>query len=142
MRYLTRQQQYSHIILDVQSDDYKMLSCILGSGYPIDKMVMVMTQDPHAVMTAGTMIMNLSSVRAASLVAGGEFIVNRYNPNAAITSAKIESVLHLGANQISKLGEDSLGFLSASDSAVPYLLNKGKFWMDIDSLRKKIFGNV
>lgn len=139
--YLTKRQQYSHVILDVQCDDDRFLQCVLSSGFQIDKLCMVMNQDPHAVSTAGLLITKLSRARAASLVAGGEFIINRFNPNAPITVQKIEKMLHIGSAQISKYSEDSAGYLSASGAGLPYMLNRGRFWMEHDVLRNKIVPN-
>ena len=92
-----------------------MLQSVLNSGCSIDKLVMVMNQDVHTVATAGILITTLSRARAASLVAGGEFIINRYNPAVSMT-----------------------GYLSASQAALPYLINRGRFASEYDSLRNKI----
>lgn len=140
LSYLVKRQQYSHIILDIQCDDYKMLQAILNSGYPIDKMMMVMTQDSHAIATAGILITTLSRARAASLVANGEFVVNRYNPAVSMTIPKIEKALHLGCSQISKISEDSTGYYSANQAALPYVINRGRFATEFDNLRNKLSG--
>ena len=79
-----------------------------------------------------------SRARAASLVAGGEFIINRYNPAVSMTTTKIEKMLHIGSSQFSKISEDSTGYLSASQAALPYLINRGRFASEYDSLRNKI----
>lgn len=139
--YLTKRQQYSHIILDIQCDDHRLLQSILNSGYPIDKLCMVMTQDPHALMTAGNLITTLSRAHVSSLVASGEFVINRYNPNADTNQKKIESMLHIGAAQISKFSEDSDGYLAAIHAGLPYLLNKGRHWMEADLFRGKVCPN-
>lgn len=140
LSYLIKRQQYSHIILDIQCDDHKMLQAILNSGYPVDKMIMVMTQDSHAIATAGILITTLSRARAASLVANGEFIVNRYNPAVSMTVSKIEKALHLGSTQFSRISEDSTGYFSANQAALPYVVNRGRFTMEYDSLRNKLIG--
>jgi len=138
LSYLTKRQQYSHVVLDVQCDDEQMLSSILNSGYQIDKLCIVMTQDPHAVATAGVQITNLSRAHASSLIAGGEFIINRYNSSAPIQQKKIEQMLHLGAAQITRITEDTTGYYAAASAGLPYLLNKGHNWMEYDALRSKI----
>jgi predicted nucleic acid-binding Zn-ribbon protein len=138
LSYLTKRQQYSHIILDVQAHDHRLLDALLNSGYPIDKLCMVLSQDPHAVVSAGTMISRFSQARAASLVAGGEFIINRFNPSAPLPPAKIEKALRVSPSQVTKLNEDSSGYLTAAKEGLPYLLNKGRFWMEFDALREKI----
>ena len=138
LNYLIKRQQYSHIILDIQCDDRRMLQSVLNSGCSIDKLVMVMNQDVHTVATAGILITTLSRARAASLVAGGEFIINRYNPAVSMTTTKIEKMLHIGSSQFSKISEDSTGYLSASQAALPYLINRGRFASEYDSLRNKI----
>lgn len=138
LNYLSKRQQYGHIILDVQCDDFRTQECLLNSGYPIDKMCVVLTQDTHAAASAGILISNLARSHASSLVAGGEFVINRYNPNAPVTSKKIEHFLHISASQIYRFSEDTSGYLAANHAGIPYLLNKGSFWMEHDKFRSKI----
>jgi len=138
VNYLIRQQKYSYIILDVQSDDQRLLNCIYNSGLNIDKLCMVLTQDAHALSTAGAQIVAMSRSHLPSLVANGEFIINRYNPGIPMTQKKIETMLHINPNQITRIPEDTVGFLSASYNALPYVINKGTHWMEFDSLRAKI----
>ena len=95
------------------------------SGYQFDKLCIVLTQDPHAVASAGIQITNLSKAHASSLIAGGEFIINKYAPNAPITQKKIEQILRVGSAQITKLSEDTNGFLTAAAAGIPYMLNRG-----------------
>lgn len=141
LSYLAKRQQYSHIIVDIQCDDYRLQESILNSGYQFDKLCMVMTQDPHAVASAGVQITNLSRAHASSLVASGEFIINKFAPNAPITQRKIEQMLRIGAAQVTKLTEDTNGYLGAAGVGLPYLLNSGHHWMEYDVLRSKIFPN-
>jgi len=141
LNHLAKRQKYSHVILDVPCDDFRLFRCLLNCGYPIDKLCMTLTQDAHAVASAGKLITVLSRAHAASLVAGGEFLINRYNPNAPITQQKIEKMLHLGAAQISRFSEDSTGHLTASSAGLPYVVQKGRFCAEYDALRGKIFPN-
>lgn len=138
LNYLIKRQQYSHIILDIQCDDRRMLQAVLNSGCNIDKLAVVTSQDPHALATTGILITTLSRARMASLVANGEFVVNRYNPAASMTVSKIEKMLHIGNTQLSKISEDSTGYLSASMSALPYIINKGRFAVEYDNLRNRL----
>jgi len=138
LNYLIKRQQYSHIVLDIQCDDRRMLQAILNSGCPIDKLAMVINQDVHTLATAGVLITTLSRARASSLIAGGEFVINRYNPAVSMTTTKIEKLLHLGSLQFSKISEDSTGYLSASQSGLPYVINRGRFAAEYDSLRIKL----
>lgn len=140
VNYLTRQQKYSYVILDVQCDDNRLLKCIYNSGLNIDKLCMVLTQDTHALASAGTQIIEMSRSHLPSLVANGEFIINRYDANIPVTQKKIETMLHINPNQISRIAEDTQGFLSAAYSALPYIINKGTHWMFFDDLRMKICG--
>lgn len=141
LSYLAKRQQYSHIILDIQCDDFNMIKSIVNSGYQIDKLCIVLTQDSHAIVSTGTQITMLSRAHASSIVAGGEFIINKYNPHAPIPQKKIEQMLHISSAQVSKLSDDSIGYLSASNAGLPYLLNGGQSWMEYDVLRTKIFPN-
>lgn len=109
INYLIRQQKYSYVILDVQCDDQRLLNCIYNSGLKIDKLCMVLTQDTHALATAGKQIISMSRSHMSSLVANGEFIINRYNPSLPITQKKIETMLHITPTQITKIPEDSVG---------------------------------
>ena len=138
LSYLSKRQQYSHIIVDVQCDDFKTQENLLQSGYQFDKLCVVLTQDPHAVASAGVQITNFSKAHAASLIAGGEFIINKFAPNAPITQRKIEQILRISSAQITKLSEDTNGFLTAAGAGVPYFLNSGHHWMEYDVLRAKL----
>ena len=138
LSYLSKRQQYSHIIVDVQCDDFRTQESLLQSGYQFDKLCLVLTQDPHAVASAGVQITNLSKAHASSLIAGGEFIINKFAPNAPITQKKIEQILRIRSAQITKLSEDTNGFLTAAGAGIPYLLNSGHHWMEYDVLRTKI----
>lgn len=138
LSYLVKRQQYSHIIVDIQCDDFRTQESLLMSGYQFDKLCIVLTQDPHAVASAGIQITNLSKAHASSLIAGGEFIINKYAPNAPITQKKIEQILRVGSAQITKLSEDTNGFLTAAAAGIPYMLNSGHHWMEYDVLRAKI----
>ena len=114
LSYLSKRQQYSHIIVDIQCDDLQTQENLLMSGFQFDKLCLVLTQDPHAVATAGIQITNLSRAHASSLIAGGEVIINKYAPNAPITQKKIEKILHINSGQITRLSEDTNGFLTAA----------------------------
>ena len=140
LNYLIKRQQYSHIILDIQCDDRNILKAILNSGCPIDKLAVVLNQDPHALATTGILITTLARSRNSSLVASGEFIVNRFNSAVPMTIAKFEKALHLGSSQFSKISEDSTGYLSASQAALPYLLNRGRFALEHQALASKLVG--
>lgn len=140
VNYLTRQQKYSYVILDVQCDDNRLLKCIYNSGLEIGKLCMVLTQDTHALASAGAQIIEMSRSHLPSLVANGEFIINRYNSSVPITQKKIETMLHINANQIFRIPEDTPGFQSAAYNALPYITNKGTYWMTFDDLRTKVCG--
>lgn len=141
LSYLVRRLQYTHIILDIQCDDFKMFEVLISCGYPIDKLGVVLSQDSHSVAAAGLLITELSRAHAASLVASGEFIINRYNPTAVLTPQKIERTLRLGSAQMSKFTEDSSGYLAAGASGLPYIMSRGRFSGEYDGLRSKILPN-
>lgn len=138
LSYLVKRQQYTHVIVDIQCDDLRTQECLMKSGFQFDKLCLVLTQDPHAVASAGVQITNLSRAHVSSLIAGGEFIINRFAPNAPITQRKIEQILRIGSGQITKLSEDTNGFLSAASAGIPYFLNSGHHWLEYDVLRAKI----
>lgn len=138
LSYLAKRLQYTHIVLDIRCDDRKLLHSIVNSGYQINKLCITLSQDPHAIASAGTLITSLAKAHAASLVATGEFIVNRFNPSIPVPLKKIEKLLRLNSSQISKVNEDSSGYYAAAHAALPYLQNNSRFWLDYDSLRNKI----
>ena len=74
------------------------------------------------------------------MVAGAEYVINRYNPNVPISPGKIEKTLRLGSTQLFKLSEDSTGYQTAAAAGLPYVVNKGRFWMEHDAFRSKILG--
>jgi len=138
LSYLSKRQQYSHIIVDLQCDDFWTQENLLMSGFQFDKLCLVLTQDPHAVAAAGVQITNLSRAHASSMIAGGEFIINKFAPGAPTTQRKIEQILRLNSGQITRLSEDTNGFLTAAGAGIPYFLNSGHHWMEYDVLRAKL----
>ena len=138
LSYLTKRLQYSYVVLDVRCDDNRLLSCIVNSGYSVNKLCVTLSQDPHAVSSAGTLITTLARAHASNLVAGGEFIVNRFNPSVSVPLAKIEKLLRLTSGQMSKIGEDSSGYITAAQMALPYIQNNGRFRQEYETLREKI----
>ena len=138
LSYLTKRLQYSYVVLDVRCDDNRLLSCIVNSGYQVNKLCVTLSQDPHAVSSAGTLITTLARAHASNLVAGGEFIVNRFNPSVSVSLAKIEKLLRLTSGQMSKIGEDSSGYITAAQMALPYIQNNGRFRQECETLREKI----
>ena len=138
LSYLTKRLQYSYVVLDVRCDDNRLLSCIVNSGYQVNKLCVTLSQDPHAVSSAGTLITTLARAHASNLVAGGEFIVNRFNPSVSVSLAKIEKLLRLTSGQMSKIGEDSSGYITAAQMALPYIQNNGRFRQEYETLREKI----
>lgn len=119
-------QQYSYIIIDVQCDDFGFIREIINSGYPIDKLCIVSSQDPHSVMSAGTLISKLSGINASNLLINCVCVLTRYNKNSSITNTKIRKGLHLTESQMFALSEDSTGYLESTCTALPYVLS-GRF---------------
>lgn len=138
LSYLARRLQYTHIVLDVRCDDTRLLNCIINSGYQVNKLCVTLSQDPHAVAATGMLITTLARARASSLIASGEFIVNRFNPSIPVPLQRIEKLLRLNSGQLSKINEDSSGYYTAAHAALPYLQNNGRFRLDYDTLRNKI----
>lgn len=138
LSYLLKRQQYTHIIVDIQCDDYRTQESLLKSGFQFEKLCVVLTQDPHAVASVGIQITNLAHAHASSLVAGGEFIINKFAPTAPITQRKVEQILRISSGQITRLSEDTNGYLTAAGVGIPYFLNSGHHWMEYDVLRTKL----
>ena len=138
LNYLVKRLQYSHIILDIQSDDFRLLNSLLNSGYHIDKFMMTLTQDAHAIMSAGNLITLFAKARVASLVGSGVFVVNRFNNDITVKLPQIEKTLRLAPTQLFAMKEDTTGYFNATANALPYIINNGKFRMDYTTLRGKV----
>lgn len=136
--YLIIKQQYTHVIVDVQPDDYKTIDALINSGLVINRMIMTMSQDPHSISSAGVLISSLAKSRASGLVVNAEYIISKYNHTGPLTAAKIAKHLHLPPQQFTALSEDSLGYVAASIAGIPYIINKGRFSSEYDMLREKV----
>ena len=64
--------------------------------------------------------------------------MNRFNPSVSVSLAKIEKLLRLTSGQMSKIGEDSSGYITAAQMALPYIQNNGRFRQEYETLREKI----
>lgn len=136
--YLKNTQQYSHIIFDIQPDERYLLDIVLRCGVDIDRFMIAMTQDPHGVSVAGSLISHLHKSEAQSLLSSAELIICKYT-QSGLNAQKIRKHLHFKNNQVSTLTEDSAGYHNASMLGVPYVLNKGKFSSEYDGLSNKLF---
>lgn len=136
--FLTMQEHYSYVVVDLQPDDPESLNTFLNSSYHVHQLVLTMTQDPHSITTAGYMITNLARSRNSALIRGAEFVVNQYSSANKMAVGKISDFLHVPANRFSRISLDSKGYMDASFSAVPYLLSKGRYSNEYIDLRMKL----
>jgi len=124
--FLTMQERYSYVIIDLQPDDQESLNTFLASPYRVHQLVLTMTQDTHGIKTAGLMITALARSRGSDLVRSAEFVVNQYSQKNKMTSDKICDILHIPKDHLSKISLDSEGYMNANYAMVPYILSKGK----------------
>ena len=136
--YLIIKQQYTHVIVDVQPDDHQTIDALINSGLVINRMIMTMSQDPHSISSAGVLVSSLAKSRASGLVVNAEYIVSKFNHTGPLTTAKIAKHLHVPPQQFTALSEDSLGYVASSIAGVPYVISKGRFSLEYDTLREKV----
>lgn len=140
MYYLTMQEQYSYIIVDIQPDDQPTLDTFISSSYQANQLVLTLTQDPHSVTTAGYMITKLARSRNGNLIRGARFVVNQYAFSNKMSVGAISSFLRVPNSRISKISLDSKGYMDAAFSATPYLTAKGKYDKEYIDLRMALTG--
>ena len=135
MYYLTMQEQYSYIIVDIQPDDQATMDTFISSSYQANQLVLTLTQDPHSVTTAGYMITKLARCRNGNLIRNARFVVNQYAFSNKMSVGAISSFLRVPNAHISKISLDSKGYMDAAFSATPYLTAKGKYDKEYIDLR-------
>ena len=133
--FLTVQERYSYVVIDLQPDDQESLNTFLASPYRVHQLVLTMTQDTHGIKTAGLMITALARSRGGDLVRSTEFVVNEYSTKNKMSSDKICDILHIPRGRLSKISLDSEGYMNANYAMVPYILSKGKYVHEYMDLR-------
>lgn len=139
LHFLIMQKKYTHIIFDVQCDDFALIDSLISSSAAISDLSIVMTQDPHAIASAGQLMTYITKSSAPDLLVGCTVFISRFNKNVSISQSKIEKMLHLSSDQIITLSEDSSGYLDASYNAVPYVLG-GRFKIEYTQALSKKYG--
>lgn len=140
MYYLTIQECYSYVIIDIQPDDQVALDMFISSSYQVNQLVLTMTQDPHSVTTTAHMITKLARSRNGGLVRNAMFVVNQYSSSNKMSLGKISDFLHVTGNRLSRISLDSKGYMDSAYSATPYMTAKGKFSNEYIDLRMKLTG--
>lgn len=136
--FLTVRERYSYVVVDIQPDDQNALNVFLTSAYRAHQLVMVMSQDPHGIKTAGMMITALARSRGSDLVRNTEFVVNQYSPRNKMTSSTICDILHIPAKRLSRISLDSEGYMNANYAMVPYVLSNGRNKQEYMDLRMRL----
>lgn len=140
MYYLTIQECYSYVIIDIQPDDQLALDMFISSSYQVNQLVLTMTQDPHSITTAAHMITKLARSRNGGLVRNAMFVVNQYSSSNKMSLGKITDFLHVQGGRLSKISLDSKGYMDCAYSATPYMTAKGKYANEYIDLRMKLTG--
>lgn len=133
--FLTVQERYSYVIIDLQPDDQAALDTFLVSPYRVHQLVLTTTQDTHGIKTAGLMITALARSRGSDLVRAAEFVVNQFSSKNRMSADKICEALHIPRSRLSKITLDSEGYMNANYTMVPYILTKGKYGNEYMDLR-------
>lgn len=138
LQYLLNSQQYAHIIMDIQPDEYYILDAVIESGIDIDKLVLTTSQDPHGISTIGKLTSSLMAQGVTSLLGESELVINRYS-RGYTSSSKIAKSLNFNPKNVSTISDDTEGYVNASAVGIPYLLTKGHFKAEYDQLYSKIW---
>lgn len=133
--FLTVQERYSYVIIDLQPDEQESLNTFLASPYRVHQLVLTTTQDTHGIKTAGLMITALARSRGSDLMKSAEFVINQFSSKNRMSADKICDVLHIPKTRLSRISLDSEGYMNANYAMVPYLLTKGKYSQEYLDLR-------
>lgn len=136
--YLTVQERYSYIIIDLQPDDIQSVNTFLTSSYRAHQLVLTTTQDTHGIKTAGLMITALARSKGSDLIRNAEFIVNQYSAKNKMSVDKICEALHIPRARMTKITLDSEGYMDANYAMVPYVLSKGRNAHEYTDLRMRL----
>lgn len=136
--FITMQEHYSFVILDLQPDDREAFEVFLNSSFPVNKLVMTATQDPHSLTTAGYIIPTLARGRNPGLIKNAEFVINQFSAENKMPLNKIADFLRVPTSHLSKLSFDRKGYMNACYSGVPYMLNSGSNTKEYIDLRMKL----
>lgn len=130
--------RYARIVFDIQPDDNAAVSAVAKSSALVDKLLIVLGQDTHSISSAGVLIASLCKSRGKRLAAGAEFVITRFNQSASISSPQIARLLNAQESRFSTLSEDTIGYLEAMNSGVPYIIHGEVFSGEYELLRGKV----
>lgn len=133
--YLQASQKYSHIVLDIQPDERHLLGILVDAGISISQLVVTMSQDPHGIASAGTIVSALAKTSCSKIISNAYFVVNKYNTATSPTTSKISKFLHVSSNRVLSLSEDTVGYNNAAIAGLPYVLNGGTFAQEHEKVR-------
>ena len=140
MYYLTIQECYSYVIVDIQPDYPLALDMFISSSYQVNQLVLTMTQDPHSVASTAHMITDLARRRNGALIRNALFVVNQYSSSNKTSLRDIGDFLRVHNSRVCKISLDSKGYMDSAYSATPYVTAKGKFSNEYIDLRMKLTG--
>lgn len=123
---LMMQMKYSYIVLDVQADEPELLNMCVNSGFLADKLVITLSQDPHALASTGYLVTSLAKTATAKLLRNVVFLVNQYVPSLDPKLSKVAKYLSASNKQCLALRLDRAEYVKAAMGAVPYVYNSGQ----------------
>lgn len=128
------QLKYSYIIIDVQADEKELYDMCLNAGFAADKLVMVLSQDPHAMSSAGYLISDIAKTPSGKLVKDAVYLIDQNISSLEPSTKKIAKYLSTDPKQCVPLTLDRPGHIKAAMSALPYVYQGGQCDNDYKTL--------
>lgn len=135
---LQMQSKYGYIVIDVQSDEPDLFRVCVDGGFLADKLVLTVTQDPHAIASAGYLVTALAKSASAKLLRSMTILVNQYIPSVEPKLGKIAKYLSVSGKQCFAISMAREGYIKSAMAAVPYIYNgqTGEYQALADAIRK------
>ena len=135
---LLMQSKYGYIIIDVQSDEPDLFRACVDGGFMADKLVITVTQDPHAIASAGYLVTALAKSASAKLLRSMTILVNQYIPSLEPKLGKIAKYLSVNNKQCAAISMAREGYIKSAMAAVPYIYNgqTGEYQALVNAIRQ------
>lgn len=120
------QLKYSYIIIDVQTDESELFDMCVNGGFLADKLVITLSQDPHALASTGYLVTSLAKTNCSKLLRDAIFLVDQYVPSIDPKLPKMAKYLSASNKQCFAIGLARAEYIKAAMDAVPYIYNSGQ----------------
>lgn len=131
------QLKYSYIIVDVQPDERDLYETCVNAGFASDKLVLVLSQDPHALASAGYLLTDIAKSPSGKLIKNATYLIDQA-VNGGLDTKKIAKYLSVDAKQMLAISSDREGHMKAATSGLPYIFQNGPCEMEYRALAEKI----